>query len=72
MKSILILCSFIATPIFAASGGDLDPNDFVGISFWLVTAAMLAENRSVITFTRQRKLIHEGQRDTARSPGNTP
>ncbi len=42
MKSILIFLAFLAGPIFAAGGGDLDPNDFVGISFWLVTAAMLA------------------------------
>ena len=42
MKSLLILSSVIAAPLFAASGGDLDANDFVGVSFWLVTAAMAA------------------------------
>ena len=42
MKSLLILSSMIAAPLFAASGGDLDADDFVGVSFWLVTAAMLA------------------------------
>jgi len=42
MKSLLILSSMIAAPLFAASGGDLDADDFVGVSFWLVTAAMAA------------------------------
>lgn len=42
MKSLLILSSMIAAPLFAASGGDLDSDDFVGVSFWLVTAAMAA------------------------------
>ena len=35
MKSLLILSSMIAAPLFAASGGDLDSDDFVGVSFWL-------------------------------------
>ncbi len=42
MKYLLILGSVIALPSFAAGGGDLDISDGVGISFWLVTAAMLA------------------------------
>ena len=42
MKSIIVLSSFLAAPLFAASGGDLDANDYVGVSFWLVTAAMAA------------------------------
>ena len=42
MKSLLILSSMIAAPLFAASGGALDSDDFVGVSFWLVTAAMAA------------------------------
>ena len=42
MKSIMIISSFLAAPLFAASGGDLDANDYVGVSFWLVTAAMAA------------------------------
>ena len=42
MTSLLILSSMIAAPLFAASGGDLDSDDFVGVSFWLVTAAMAA------------------------------
>ena len=42
MKSILVLSSFLAAPLFAACGGDLDANDYVGVSFWLVTAAMAA------------------------------
>ena len=42
MKFLLILGSVIALPSFAAGGGDLDIGDSVGVSFWLVTAAMLA------------------------------
>ena len=42
MKLILFLSIFLTGPLFASSGGDLDANDYVGISFWLVTAAMLA------------------------------
>ena len=42
MKLLLILGSVIALPSFAASGGDLDISDTVGVSFWLVTAGMLA------------------------------
>ena len=42
MKLLLILGSAIALPSLAAGGGDLDIGDSVGVSFWLVTAAMLA------------------------------
>ena len=42
MKYLLILGSVIALPSFAAGSGDLDISDVVGVSFWLVTAAMLA------------------------------
>ena len=42
MKLLLILGSVIALPSFAAAGGDLDISDTVGVSFWLVTAGMLA------------------------------
>ena len=42
MKYLLILGSVIALPSVAASGGDLDASDYTGVSFWLVTAAMLA------------------------------
>jgi hypothetical protein len=42
MKLLLLLTSAIALPSFAAGGGDLSITDTVGISFWLVTAAMLA------------------------------
>lgn len=61
MKSILILCSLVATPIYAASGGDLDSNDFVGISFWLVTAAMLA---ATVFFFMERSSV-EGKWKTS-------
>ena len=42
MKLLLILGSAIALPSFAASGGDLQASDLTGVSFWLVTAALLA------------------------------
>jgi bacteriorhodopsin len=42
MKFLLMLGGVIALPSFAAAGGDLDIKDSVGVSFWLVTAAMLA------------------------------
>ena len=42
MKLLLILTSAIALPSFAASGGDLQASDLTGVSFWLVTAALLA------------------------------
>ena len=41
MKLLLILGSVIALPTFAAGGGDLDASDYTGVSFWLVTAALL-------------------------------
>ena len=42
MKLLMLLTSVMTVPAFAAAGGDLDPNDYVGVSFWLVTAALLA------------------------------
>ena len=42
MKLLLLLTTAIALPSYAAGSGDLDIADGVGISFWLVTAAMLA------------------------------
>ena len=42
MKYLLTLIGLISMPSFAASAGDLQTNDLTGISFWLVTAAMLA------------------------------
>jgi bacteriorhodopsin len=42
MKLLLLLTSAIALPSFAAEGGNLSMADPVGVSFWLVTAAMLA------------------------------
>ena len=42
MKFLLMLGGVIALPSFAASGGDLDSSDLTGVSFWLVTAALLA------------------------------
>ena len=42
MKLLLLLTTAIALPSYAAGSGDLNINDGVGISFWLVTAAMLA------------------------------
>ena len=42
MKLLLLLGSAIALPTLAAGGGDLDASDYTGVSFWLVTAALLA------------------------------
>ena len=42
MKLLLLLTSAVALPSFAASGGDLQASDLTGVSFWLVTAALLA------------------------------
>ena len=42
MKYLLTLIGLISMPSFAASAGDLQTSDLTGISFWLVTAAMLA------------------------------
>ncbi|MDA9802384.1 bacteriorhodopsin-like [Gammaproteobacteria bacterium] len=41
MKLLMLLAGVMSVPAFAA-GGDLDANDYVGVSFWLVTAALLA------------------------------
>ncbi|MDC0546348.1 bacteriorhodopsin-like [Gammaproteobacteria bacterium] len=61
MKSIMIISSFLATPLFAASGGDLDANDYVGVSFWLVTAAMAA---ATVFFFAERSSV-EGKWKTS-------
>ena len=42
MKYLLTLIGLVSMPSFAASAGDLQTSDLTGISFWLVTAAMLA------------------------------
>ena len=43
MKLLLLLTSAVALPSFAAgSGADLNASDMTGVSFWLVSAAMLA------------------------------
>jgi bacteriorhodopsin len=42
MKYLLTLIGLISMPSFAESAGDLQTSDLTGISFWLVTAAMLA------------------------------
>ena len=42
MKKLLLLIGVVSVPTFAASGGDLNASDYVGVSFWLVTAALLA------------------------------
>jgi bacteriorhodopsin len=55
MKLLLLLTSAIALPSFAASGGDLSITDTVGISFWLVTAAMLA---STVFFFVERDQVN--------------
>ena len=61
MKSIMIISSFLAAPLFAASGGDQDANDYVGVSFWLVTAAMAA---ATVFFFAERSSV-EGKWKTS-------
>lgn len=41
-------------PAFAASGATLDPNDFVGISFWLISMALVA---STVFFFLERDRV---------------
>ena len=48
MKYLLILGSVIALPSFAAGGGNLNAADVTGVSFWLVTAALLASQYSFL------------------------
>ena len=58
MKFLLTMVGFLALPAFAASGGDMaDLNiaDTTGISFWLVTAAMLA---ATVFFLVERDRVH--------------
>ena len=52
MKLLLTMVGALALPVFAA---DLDVNDMTGISFWLVTAAMLA---STVFFLVERDRVH--------------
>jgi bacteriorhodopsin len=44
MKLLMLLAGVMSVPTFAASGGDLNASDYVGVSFWLVTAALLCCN----------------------------
>ena len=58
MKFLLTMVGFLALPAFAASGGDmadLNIEDTTGISFWLVTAAMLA---ATVFFLVERDRVH--------------
>ena len=45
----------VALPVFAADGSDLNPADSVGVSFWLVTAGMLA---ATVFFLVERDRVH--------------
>ena len=51
MKYLLALVGVVAMPIFAA---DLSTNDMTGITFWLVTAAMLA---ATVFFFAERDVV---------------
>ena len=55
MKLIMLMAGVMAVPTFAASGGDLNANDYVGVSFWLVTAALLA---ATAFFFIERDRVH--------------
>ena len=60
MKYLLTLIGLISMPSFAASAGDLQTSDLTGISFWLVTAAMLAA--TVFFSQKEIKLKVNGRR----------
>ena len=51
MKYLLALVGVVAMPSFAA---DLSTNDMTGITFWLVTAAMLA---ATVFFFAERDVV---------------
>ena len=55
MKKLLLLIGAVSVPTFAASGGDLNASDYVGVSFWLVTAALLA---ATVFFFIERDRVH--------------
>ena len=52
MKFLLTMVGALALPVFAA---DLDKSDMTGVSFWLVTAAMLA---ATVFFLVERDRVH--------------
>ena len=53
MKFLLTMVGALALPVFAAA--DLDTADMAGVSFWLVTAAMLA---ATVFFLVERDRVH--------------
>jgi len=55
MKLLMLLAGVMAVPTFAASGGDLNAEDMVGVSFWLVSAALLA---ATAFFFVERDRVH--------------
>ena len=57
MKFLLTMVGLLALPVFAGEAGskDLDVSDTTGISFWLVTAAMLA---ATVFFLVERDRVH--------------
>ena len=56
MKFLLTMVGALALPVFAAEGSaDLNTADVTGISFWLVTAAMLA---ATVFFLVERDRVH--------------
>jgi bacteriorhodopsin len=55
MKFLLMMIGAVALPVFAADGSDLNPADSVGVSFWLVTAGMLA---ATVFFLVERDRVH--------------
>ena len=52
MKFLLMMVGAVALPAFAA---DLQTSDMTGVSFWLVTAAMLA---ATVFFFAERDRVH--------------
>ena len=53
MKFLLMMVGAVALPAFAAA--DLQTSDMTGVSFWLVTAAMLA---ATVFFFAERDRVH--------------
>jgi bacteriorhodopsin len=54
MGTTAVVSAITTSPAFAATGALLKPNDFVGISFWLITMALMA---STVFFFLERDRV---------------
>ena len=59
MKLLMLLAGVMSVPAFAA-GGDLDANDYVGFSFWLVTRHYGAGRTHAVVRRRGRRSAQGG------------